>query len=114
MLFLTVLFINVQATMTQLGQEKERGIKNALSLKGMKKEAFWCTWMVSEGAVLSVSTVIVTVGAKLVGVIEHTSMLHFYGTVWGRAPQHHRYPRWCTVCSARLARDVGSSHGSLL
>ena len=82
MLFLTVLFINVQATMTQLGQEKERGIKNALSLKGMKKEAFWCTWMVSEGAVLSVSTVIVTVGAKLVGVIEHTSMLHFYGTVW--------------------------------
>jgi len=82
MLFLTVLFINIQATLTQLGQEKERGIKNALSLKGMRKEAFWMTWFFGEGMVLSVSTVIVTVGAKLVGVIEHTSMLHFYASIW--------------------------------
>ncbi len=43
MLFLTVLFINVQASLTQIGQEKERGIKDALSLKGMRKEAFWVT-----------------------------------------------------------------------
>ncbi len=35
----------MQATLTQLGQEKERGIKNALALKGMKREAFWATWM---------------------------------------------------------------------
>jgi hypothetical protein len=32
-LFLTVLFINLQATLTQLGQERERGIKDALGLK---------------------------------------------------------------------------------
>ena len=28
-----------------------------------------------------------------------TSVLHFYGTVCGRAPRHHRYPRWRSVCS---------------
>ena len=82
MLFLTVLFINIQATLTQIGQEKERGIKNALALKGMRKEAFWSTWFLGEGMVLTVSTIIVTVGAKLVGVIEHTSMLHFYASIW--------------------------------
>ncbi len=82
MLFLTVLFINIQATLTQIGQEKERGIKNALALKGMRKEAFWSTWFLGEGMILTISTFIVTVGAKLSGVIEHTSMLHFYASIW--------------------------------
>ena len=36
-------------------------------------------------------------------------MLHFHGTVYGRAPQHHRYPRWRSVGSARLARCCTST-----
>ena len=36
-------------------------------------------------------------------------VLHFYGTAYGRAPRHHRYPRWCSVCSARLARCCTST-----
>ena len=74
MLFLTVLFINVQASLTQIGQEKERGIKDALSLKGMRKEAFWATWFLVECAVMTTSCVVVVVAAKLVGVIDHTPM----------------------------------------
>ena len=82
MLFLTVLFINVQATLTQIGQEKERGIKNALALKGMRKEAFWLTWFLSEGMVLTTSCIVVSIAAAVVGVIEHTPIWHFFLTLW--------------------------------
>ena len=82
MLFLTVLFINVQASLTQIGQEKERGIKDALSLKGMRKEAFWATWFLVECAVMTTSCVVVVVAAKLVGVIDHTPMYQFFFSMW--------------------------------
>eukprot|EP01048_Picozoa_sp_COSAG05_P017328 COSAG05_NODE_2346_length_3197_cov_1.388638_2_plen_815_part_01 len=82
MLFLTVLFINVQATLTQLGLEKERGIKDALALKGMKRRAFWISWWVSEGVVMTISVVVVTIAAWAVGVIEHTPVYHFFYSMW--------------------------------
>jgi hypothetical protein len=71
-----------RASLTQLGQEKERGIKNALTLKGMKREAFWSTWILTEGAVMTVSVCVVTVAAAIVGVIEHTPMYHFFYNMW--------------------------------
>lgn len=74
-LFLTVLFINLQATCTQLGQERERGIKDALGLKGMRASAFWSHWLVSEGAIMMLSSLVVTVAARMIGVIEHVSAL---------------------------------------
>ena len=43
-LFAGALFFNTQATLTQVGTECERGIKQALQLKGMQRMPFWATW----------------------------------------------------------------------
>ena len=81
-MFLTVLFLNVQATLTLLGEEKEKGIKDALSLKGMRRSAFWLSWFISQSTVMTLSCCVVTVCARLFSIIVHTSMLHFWLLLW--------------------------------
>ena len=81
-MFLTVLFLNVQATLTLLGEEKEKGIKDALSLKGMQRAAFYGTWFLSQSAVMTASCFVVTVAARACSIIVHTGMVHFGLVLW--------------------------------
>lgn len=80
--FLGVLFLSMQATLTLLGEEKEKGIKDALLLKGMRRSAYWISWFISQSAVMTASTVVVTVSARFFSIIQHTSMLHFGSVLW--------------------------------
>merc|ERR1712224_810387 len=41
-------FITIQAFFTRLGQEKERGIKEALYLSGTSQVAYWGSWYASK------------------------------------------------------------------
>jgi ABC-type transport system involved in multi-copper enzyme maturation permease subunit len=81
-MFLTVLFLNVQATLTLLGEEKEHGIKDALSLKGMRRTAFWITWFLSQATVMTASCLVVAIAARAFLIIEHTSIVHFGLVLW--------------------------------
>ena len=54
--FVQVLVLNYLGPMIRMAQEKEKGIKRALLLKGMSPGAYWATWLMSETATILVST----------------------------------------------------------
>jgi hypothetical protein len=80
--FVPILGLTCQGTLTLLGEEKEKGIKDALSLKGMSRLAYYLAWFISQSLGMTVSCVMVAVASRMAGVIEHTSMLHFGGMAW--------------------------------
>jgi len=53
-----VLVLNYMGPMIRMAQEKEKGIKHALLLKGMSPLAFWLTWFISEGITVLLSSLI--------------------------------------------------------
>ena len=82
MTFLPALLITMQGTLTLLGEEKEKGIKDAMSLKGMSRAAYWISWLVSQGLGMTISCFVVAVAARALGIIEHTGMVHFGVMLW--------------------------------
>ena len=58
MQFIQVLVFNYMGPMIRMAQEKEKGIKHALLLKGMSPLAFWLTWFISESITVFFSTCI--------------------------------------------------------
>ena len=54
--FIQVLVLNYVGPMIRMAQEKEKGIKHALLLKGMMPVAFWSTWFISESITVFLST----------------------------------------------------------
>ncbi len=54
--FIQVLVLNYIGPMVRMAQEKEKGIKRALLLKGMSPGAYWATWLISESTTILIST----------------------------------------------------------
>jgi hypothetical protein len=54
--FVQVLVLNYIGPMIRMAQEKEKGIKRALLLKGMSPVAYWATWLISETTTIFIST----------------------------------------------------------
>ena len=57
----------------QIGQEKEKGIKEALSLKGMSPISFWITWFLSESVIVLGSVLVSVCGLYAGRILVHTN-----------------------------------------
>jgi len=44
----SVFFVTIQSFFTKVGQEKERGIKEALYLAGTTQTAYWLSWAITK------------------------------------------------------------------
>jgi hypothetical protein len=58
--FIQVLMMNFMGPMIRMAQEKEKGIKNALLLKGMSPLVYWATWFISESVTILLSALVCT------------------------------------------------------
>ena len=56
--FIQVLMMNFMGPMIRMAQEKEKGIKNALLLKGMSPVAYWASWLISETVTILLSALV--------------------------------------------------------
>eukprot|EP00960_Hanusia_phi_P015654 461573-Hanusia_phi.AAC.3 len=57
----------------KIGQEKEKGIKEALSLKGMSPISFWITWLLSESIIVLGSVLVSVCGLYAGRILVHTN-----------------------------------------
>ena len=69
----TCLFMSLQASMTQSATEIERGIKEALLVKGMRRDAFWFAWLLGQGGVTIIAALVTVISLYAFQILETTS-----------------------------------------
>lgn len=64
-------YVSMTSSLSSVGHEAERGIKEALHMKGMTAFPYYATWLVGQCAVIVVATVIMLIVSYILGVWEH-------------------------------------------
>eukprot|EP01147_Barroeca_monosierra_P006896 gene6897-7591_t len=63
----------IQYLLTNIVNEKERGIKDALFLMGMNPFSYWLSWLITYLLLLVIPCLLVTIIASTAGVLQHSS-----------------------------------------
>ena len=73
------LFMSLQASMTQAATEINKGIKEALLVKGMRRDAFWFAWLIGQGGVTMVAAALAVAALYIFKILENTNVFFTIG-----------------------------------